>query len=388
MAEEATLGAARSRAPGSERRLIAVGDIHGAFNGFRSILREAALVDDKGHWIGGDAILVQTGDFLDRGPGAAKVANLLMDLQEEAPRHGGEVIVLLGNHEVLNLIADRRDVTKYIVRNVVDGHSEKRLNVLCNSYASYYRRLAQRQRKQMPKRRDLLDKCFAEQQLGLVEYLREIGPEGRIGRWLRTLPVAVQIDGVIFIRGGIGPAFAGRPLEQINREVQREIKSFDRARDYLVDEGFLLPIANTSEIVSVAVHLAKAAESANPDSFPLPGGPQGHGERQNLAHGARGRPAVVPRLRPLERTGRVGRDAGDPRALRRARHIVAAHTPQASRKITPRFDSRVFLIDTGMLTEFYKGRPSALEIQEGRFTAIYAMQKTVLHEPAPMMAAE
>ena len=66
------------------QRLVAIGDIHGAYNGFRSILREVSLIDDKDRWIGSDTILVQTGDFLDRGPGATRVARLLMDLQEQA----------------------------------------------------------------------------------------------------------------------------------------------------------------------------------------------------------------------------------------------------------------------------------------------------------------
>jgi hypothetical protein len=39
--------------------------------------------------------------------------------------------------------------------------------------------------------------------------------------------------------------------------------------------------------------------------------------------------------------------------------------------ITPRFDSRVVLIDTGMLTPIYKGRPAALEIRGTTLSAIY-----------------
>ena len=137
--------------------------------------------------MGGDAVLVQTGDFLDRGPGATRVARLLMDLQQQAPEHGGEVIVLLGNHEILNIVGDLRDVTKYIVRNHVDANSEKRLKVSCNTYASFHRNLAHRLGQKPAKRGELIDKCRAEQHLGLVEYLREIGPEGIIGRWMRDV---------------------------------------------------------------------------------------------------------------------------------------------------------------------------------------------------------
>ncbi|MEE8526570.1 MAG: metallophosphatase, partial [Thermoanaerobaculia bacterium] len=62
----------------------------------------------------------------------------------------------------------------------------------------------------------------------------------------------------------------------------------------------------------------------------------------------------------------------------RAEHVVVAHTPQRTKRITSRFDSRVFLIDTGMLTSVYKGAPSALEIHDGRFKALYIARETVL----------
>jgi hypothetical protein len=52
-----------------------------------------------------------------------------------------------------------------------------------------------------------------------------------------------------------------------------------------------------------------------------------------------------------------------------AAYIVSGHSVVASRTVTTRFDSRVFLIDTGMNTEAYAGRASALGIQDGRFTA-------------------
>ena len=66
-----------------------------------------------------------------------------------------------------------------------------------------------------------------------------------------------------------------------------------------------------------------------------------------------------------------------------ARHLVVGHTPQESREIVARFDDRVFLVDTGMLTAYYKGRASALEFHNGRIRALYVGEApTVLVEPA------
>ena len=65
-------------------RIVAIADIHGALESFTAILREVSLVDAELRWSGGDTILVQTGDFTDRGPAGRACMDLLMRLQEEA----------------------------------------------------------------------------------------------------------------------------------------------------------------------------------------------------------------------------------------------------------------------------------------------------------------
>ena len=90
-------------------RIVAIGDIHGNYDGFVSILQRAGLVDRDTHWIGGETTLVQTGDIFDRGLGVFKVLDLLMRLEGEAAAAGGQVIVLLGNHEGMNLTGFYRD---------------------------------------------------------------------------------------------------------------------------------------------------------------------------------------------------------------------------------------------------------------------------------------
>ena len=63
-------------------RVVAIGDIHGDFDAFVSVLQEAGLVDTEHRWIGGAATLGQTGDFTDRGPGLRPVMDLLMELEQ------------------------------------------------------------------------------------------------------------------------------------------------------------------------------------------------------------------------------------------------------------------------------------------------------------------
>ncbi len=82
------------------RKLFAVGDVHGQFEGLVKILLHAKLINTRHHWCGGHSRLVQIGDILDRGPFSLKVDALLEQLQADAAAAGGEVIRLVGNHEL------------------------------------------------------------------------------------------------------------------------------------------------------------------------------------------------------------------------------------------------------------------------------------------------
>ncbi|MBP1621487.1 MAG: hypothetical protein H6Q02_2254, partial [Acidobacteria bacterium] len=120
------LSPALDPAPGAAQRIVAVGDVHGELDGFTAILREAGLIDDSGGWVGGAATLVQLGDVLDRGPRPRAVFDLLMRLEAEAAGAGGRVVMLLGNHEAMNLLGITRDVNRDAFAEFVDEGSERR----------------------------------------------------------------------------------------------------------------------------------------------------------------------------------------------------------------------------------------------------------------------
>ncbi len=92
-------------------RVVAVGDVHGAFDNFVAILRAAQVIDNRNRWSGRRTVLVQTGDILDRGPDSRKAIDLLRRLERDAQRAGGRVVSLLGNHELMRLISDWRYVS-------------------------------------------------------------------------------------------------------------------------------------------------------------------------------------------------------------------------------------------------------------------------------------
>eukprot|EP00873_Tetraselmis_striata_P044889 jgi/Tetstr1/465153/TSEL_009876.t2 len=99
-------------------RLVAIGDIHGDYEQAINALRVAGLISDTGHWAGGDSVLVQTGDLVDRGHDSIGVLALFQRLKDEARRANGDVLLLLGNHELMNLQGDYRYISRNELRRI------------------------------------------------------------------------------------------------------------------------------------------------------------------------------------------------------------------------------------------------------------------------------
>ena len=91
-------------------RVVALGEVQGAANSVTTLLQQLELIDEAGRWSGGDAVLVQTGDLIDGGENSRAAMDLFMRLQDEAASAGGQVIVLMGNHEAMNVLGELRDV--------------------------------------------------------------------------------------------------------------------------------------------------------------------------------------------------------------------------------------------------------------------------------------
>jgi hypothetical protein len=87
-------------------QLVGLGDVHGAYDRLVSLLTTAGLIKKDGQapggyaWTGGNRLLVSVGDLINKGDKSIDVIDLLRALQSQAPRSGGEVIIIYGNHEV------------------------------------------------------------------------------------------------------------------------------------------------------------------------------------------------------------------------------------------------------------------------------------------------
>lgn len=113
------------------RRIVAVGDLHGDLGQTIAVLQITGLIDLSKRWIGEDAYLVQVGDVLDVGPDDLKIVEFLMKLQKEAEAKGGDVVELLGNHEIRNLKGDFSGVMTSTLK--ADGGEKGREYLLSNA---------------------------------------------------------------------------------------------------------------------------------------------------------------------------------------------------------------------------------------------------------------
>ena len=203
-------------------RVVAIGDVHGAYAEFQAVLRLAGLIDAKDKWSGGKTHFVQTGDTTDRGSGTRQVLELLMRLEAEARKAGGRVHALLGNHEVMNVMGDLRYVSREEYKSFESPKSRSSYEDLFRSRAIAARQAA-KDAKQTFDEASFRRKFEEDFPLGYVERVLAFADDGRYGQWLRQRPAIVKIDGVVFLHGGLTPEVAALGCEAINATVRREI---------------------------------------------------------------------------------------------------------------------------------------------------------------------
>ncbi len=383
------LPAAAASAP---PRIVAVGDIHGGLSGLTEILQETGLADAGGTWTGGASVFVQTGDFTDRGPDVRGVMDLLMSLQRQAPAAGGRVVVLLGNHEAMNLVRELRDVGPEAFGRFVDERSEDRRKRAFKDWKGAIRRRF-RAAGGIPRFTGEVEKAWmAEHPPGRIEYLEALGPGGRYGDWLRQLPTVVTIADTLFIHGGLAPALTERTAESINASVRAEIERIDEIRRELIDARIALPFYDRAEMVTALRGTLEAGGTGKGDGDAQPELAALLAELERVATDS----LLFHPEGPLWYRGYAYLEDAELAPIAaatfeswHARRIVAGHNTSLRGRIESRLNGTMLLIDTGLLAgpHYPTGRASALEISGERVTAVYPRGETVtLAPPAPPVA--
>jgi hypothetical protein len=297
-------------------RIVAIGDIHGAYTQFIDVLKVTGLVDANLHWAGGKTHVVQTGDLLDRGPDSRKILDYVRTLAPEAAAAGGALHTLIGNHEEMRLIGDLRYVSAAEFQAFVTPNSEALRQQVMDSIPAADR-----------------DRLLGNAPLGMIELIQAFGPTAEYGALIRQWPTVVKINGIVFLHGGISPATASMTCTEINETVRRE----------LTEE---LPATKASPGTSLAGRadgpLWYRGLAQEPETF-------------------------APQVDAIVQG-------------QHASAIVVGHTAAGpDERISMRFGGKVFLIDTGINSTYVPtGHLSALEIQNGTFTAIYPEGRKVL----------
>jgi hypothetical protein len=220
------VAAVSTQALAAPQRIIAVGDLHGDFAAWQDIARGAGITDAKGHWAARKTILVQMGDVTDRAPDSLKIVRNLQQLQREAPRKGGKVYVVLGNHEAMNLLGDNRYTTPGEYAAFADGQSAARRDRI---YDANRAQLEAAYRAQDPKITpdQVRAKWMAEHPLGWVEHRLAWGPTGELGQWAMRNPAILKIGNTLFVHGGISAEYAKQPLDTVNKRVAAAMAAAD-----------------------------------------------------------------------------------------------------------------------------------------------------------------
>jgi hypothetical protein len=368
-------------------RVVAVGDVHGAFDSFVAILQAAGLIDAKLTWIGGKAVFVQTGDMFDRGAKVRETLDLLMRLESEAKRAGGRVEVLLGNHEVMNILHEFRDVATAAYAPFADERSEARRQRAFDEYAKLVKRRAPSGAQAPPAPEISREAWLASHPPGFVEYVEALGPRGKYGRWLRARKIVITEGRTAFMHAGINPALAGT-FDDINRTAAREIAAWDDTLAAMVKAQIVPAFCTLPEALDAAVGELQRISAALQAQAP----PGDHVTREFVdqlqALLAVGKSSLLEPDGPLWFRGFAQwpetpetSDAQVTPLLARfgVDRFVAGHTPSETGPVVSRFNNRFILIDSGMV--FKGGRPSALELQGGGITAIYTDSRTPLVAP-------
>jgi hypothetical protein len=161
-------------------------DIHGEYHTYINLLKAAGIIDKNLNWKFGKGHLVVLGDIFDRGSMVTEVLWHLFGLEKQAAKAGGMVHVLLGNHEFIVLSKDLSYINK----------KYEKAELISN-----------------------------------IKYYDQYSENSVLGKWLRSKPVMITINNIIFVHAGISIEMIQRNLniEQVNRKFSNKILGKDPA---------------------------------------------------------------------------------------------------------------------------------------------------------------
>ena len=326
------------------KRIVAVGDLHGAYDHFVVILKGTGLVDENLSWIGEKTHFVQIGDVLDRGDKPRHIFDLAMRLEKEAEAAGGKVHMMIGNHEEMNLANTAFDREGYIT-------PEQFVQFLPESYKVKQEQKFRRKAGSLSSEnsisnedftvcwQEIIDKSFGKaRSSGRMSYFKNLNE--LYGDWIIGHNVIIKINDIVFVHGGINERFSQWPLKEINETYRIELDDLRKA---------------------VIRNQPSKIPSYDRKLYNEPNGP--------LWNRALSREESEESLDVVESI----------LDNLQANHIIVAHTPQTrvGEEEMKRYNGKVWIIDTG-ISDYYRligGHVCALIIDSGQFSVWYPDQE-------------
>ncbi|ANQ10073.1 Calcineurin-like phosphoesterase [Plasmodium coatneyi] len=185
-----------------EGKIIAIGDIHGDIESLKLILRHANLINENDEWVAENVLLVQVGDVLDRGIYGPLIYDFLFKLQKEAPLKNSKVLLIMGNHEQLNLCGYFNYVNEKEVEIFFKNNFNNRLYHFVSITGEYFKKLIR-------------------------------------------LPVIAKVNDILFVHAGISKKISSLSLHTIRLKTRLQIEnmcqilSYDKSMNYVNREGVL-----------------------------------------------------------------------------------------------------------------------------------------------------
>jgi hypothetical protein len=304
-------------------RVVAVGDLHGDYANFVTILKGTKIIDNDLHWTAGRTHLVQMGDILDRGPGGRRIFDLLISLEREAEAAGGYVHCLTGNHEEMNMAGIAFDYPEYVTVEqflsfLPDDYKKQRENRFRQRWLAQTRSASHNDGPPPEALRDFWTEVIRSDQEARSQYLKFF--RQNYGQWIAQHNTVIKINDTVFVHGGINEKYSLKPLAEINDMVRSDFQ------DLLSQKQFVPRVLYARDSPMWDRDLAQQDEAVFEDTVD----------------------SILTRLG--------------------ARHIVVAHTrlTAPSAKAMNRFGGKVWDIDTG-ISSFYGGHLSALIIEGDNF---------------------
>ena len=185
------LVAATSCVGEDDQRIVAFGDVHGDLEAARGALRLAGAINEQDRWIGGELIVVQTGDQLDRGDQEQAILDLFERLRIESKAAGGAFHALLGHHELMN--------ARGVLRYVTDG-----------GFADFM----------VAVEYDPGDSLLADFEPPQRARMAALMPGGPYADMLAHRQVILQVGDNVFVHGGVLPDHVAYGIDEINSSAQ------------------------------------------------------------------------------------------------------------------------------------------------------------------------